>query len=247
MRLLLINPNTTQAMTDQMAQVAASVAGPSVEITPVTATRGVPYIASRAEAQVAGAEVLEIIAEHGKDADAAIVAAFGDPGIIAARELFDMPIVGMAEAALVTAALLGERFGVVTFSPLLARWYVECVNLTGLTARFTGVRCPKTPPATVGNVIHDMRSDLMALTEEATREDGADVVILGGAPLAGLAPQIADETPGLLVDPISAATTQAIALSRLATSYANRTTRPAPKTSQGLGPALAAIIAGETS
>ncbi len=247
MHLLLINPNTTQAMTDQMAEVARNVAGPAIEITPVTATRGVPYIASRAEAQIAGAEVLEIIAEHGKGADAAIIAAFGDPGIVAARELFDIPVVGMAESALVTAALMGERFGVVTFSPFLARWYVESVALTGLTTRFTGVRCPKTPPADVGNVIHDMRDDLVALADEATREDGADVVILGGAPLAGLAPLIADDTPGLLVDPISAATAQAIALSRLGTSYVNRATRPAPKASQGLGPALAAIIAGDAS
>lgn len=247
MRLLLINPNTTEAMTDQLTEVARRVAGPSVDIVPVTASRGVPYIASRAEAQIAGVEVLEIIAEHGKGTDAAIIAAFGDPGIIAARELFDMPVVGMAEAALVTAALMGERFGVVTFSPLLARWYVESVAVTGLTDRFTGVRCPKTPPSEVGNVMHDMRDDLLALTNQATEEDGADVVILGGAPLAGLAPLLAEASPGLLVDPISAATAQAIALSRLGTSYAHRTTRPAPKPSKGLGPALAAIIAGETS
>lgn len=247
MRLLLVNPNTTEAMTDQMTKVAQRVAGPTVEIVPVTASRGVPYIASRAEAQIAGVEVLEIIAEHQKSTDAAIIAAFGDPGIIAARELFDMPVVGMAEAALVTAALMGERFGVVTFSPLLARWYVECVAFTGLTDRFTGVRCPKTPPTNVSNVFHDMRGELTTLAEEATQDDGADVIILGGAPLAGLAPLIADETPGLLLDPISAATAQAIALSQLATSYAQRTTRPAPKPSKGLGRALAAIIAGETS
>ena len=247
MRLLLINPNTTQAMTDQLTKVAQAVAGPAVEIVSVTASRGVPYIASRAEAQIAGVEVLEIIADHRKDTDAAIIAAFGDPGIVAARELFDMPVVGMAESALVTAALMGERFAVVTFSPLMARWYEESVALTGLTTRFTGVRCPKTPPANVNNVFHDSRDELMALTQQATQEDGADVVILGGAPLAGLAPLIADETPGLLVDPISAATVQAIALSQLATSYSHRTTRPAPKPSKGLSAALAAIIAGETS
>lgn len=247
MRLLLINPNTTQLMTDQLTDVARSIAEPGVEITPVTARRGVPYIASRAEAQIAGAEVLEIIAAQEPKPEAAIIAAFGDPGIVAARELFDMPVIGMAEAALVTAALMGERFGVVTFSPHLARWYVECVALTGLTTRFAGVRCPKTPPAKIDNVLNDMRDELIALIQQSVQEDGADVIILGGAPLAGLAARITEDVPGLLVDPISAATVQATAIARLAPHYAGRINRPAPKASQGLGPALAAVIAGDTS
>ncbi|MEO0829139.1 MAG: aspartate/glutamate racemase family protein, partial [Pseudomonadota bacterium] len=106
-RLLLINPNTTTAMTDRMASIAAEVAGPSATVVARTAARGVPYIASRAEAQLAGAELLDILANDAADCDAAIVAAFGDPGVIAAREVFDLPIVGMAEAAVMTAALLG--------------------------------------------------------------------------------------------------------------------------------------------
>lgn len=246
MRLLLINPNTTEAMTAQMTRVAGEVAGPETEIIPVTATRGVPYIASRAEAQIAGTEVLEMIATFGADADAVIIAAFGDPGCVAARELFDMPVVGMAEAAAMSAALLGDRFSVVTFSPVMVRWYEECIAQTGLAARFTGVRCPDTPPDKLDNVAEDLRADLIGLAEQATTKDGADVVILGGAPLAGLAPLIAAETPGLLVDPIAATTLQAEALVRLAPSYRNRPSRPVAKTSTGFGPALTAVIAGDT-
>ena len=246
MRLLLINPNTTTTMTDQMAAVATAIAGPGVTILARTATRGVPYIASRAEAQIAGAEVLEMLARDGPGCDAAIIAAFGDPGIVAARELFDMPVVGMAEAAVMSAALLGDRFSVVTFSPLMARWYVDCVRQTGLAQRFTGVRSPDAPPDCLNDVATHLRADLIGLAGRATAADGADVVILGGAPLAGLAPLIADETPGILVDPIAAATVQAMALARLAPSYGNRPARPAAKTSTGLGQALAATIAGDT-
>ncbi len=244
MRLLLLNPNTTQAMTDQMLTVATRIAGPDVTITARTATRGVPYIASRAEAQLAGAEVLDMIAEDRTGHDAAIIAAFGDPGIVAARELFDIPIVGMAEASVMTAALLGERFSIVTFSPVMARWYEDCVQQTGLTARFTGVRHPDAPPRSLDNVAANLRPELAALAERAVVDDGADVVILGGAPLAGLAQQIADTTPGILVDPISAAVVQAMGLARLTPSYANRPARLARKSSKGLGPALAAVISG---
>ncbi|QXM26048.1 aspartate/glutamate racemase family protein [Elioraea tepida] len=58
---------------------------------PHTARIGFPYISSRAEAQLAGAHLLEILAERSGEADAAIVAAFGDPGLQPARELFDLP------------------------------------------------------------------------------------------------------------------------------------------------------------
>ena len=243
MRLLLVNPNMTQKMTDRMTEVARVTAGPDVTITPLTATRGFPYIASRAEAQIAGALVLEMIAAHRQDADAVIIAAFGDPGLVAARELFDLPVVGMAEAAVMTAALLGDRFSVVTFSPHMVRWYTDCVRLTGMAARFTGVRSPTVPPASLDNVAANLRDDLVALTKDAAT-DGADVVILGGAPLAGLAPQISDECPGILVDPIAAATVQAMALARLRPGYRNRTAPPAAKASVGLDPSLSAVIAG---
>ena len=60
--------------------------------------------------------------------DAAIIAAFGDPGLRGASELFDFPIVGMAEAAMLTAWILGRRFAIVTFAPALSPWYRQCVD-----------------------------------------------------------------------------------------------------------------------
>lgn len=245
MRILLLNPNMTTSMTDQMVKIAQGVAGAGVEIVPLTATSGFPYISSRAEAQIAGALVLEMIAAHSAGIDAVIIAAFGDPGLVGARELFDLPVVGVAEAAVMTAALLGDRFSVVTFSPHMARWYSDCVTATGLQSRFTGVRCPAVAPKELSSVQTEMRDDLIALTEQATDQDGADVVIIGGAPLAGVAPEIAPQASGILVDPIAAATLQAIALARLSPSYTRRAARPVAKRATGLGPPLTAHIAGD--
>lgn len=247
MRILLVNPNMTAAMTDRMADLARGVAAGRAEIVPLTAARGFPYIASRAEALVAGGIVLEMIADNLDGADAVIIAAFGDPGATGARELFDIPIIGMAEAAVMTAAMLGDRFSIVTFSPVMSRWYTDCVAQTGLAKRFTGVRTPATHRMDVSNVRETLRQDLIALSRDAVEKDGADVVILGGAPLAGLAGEIAAEVPGLVVDPIAAATAQAIALASLAPHYGERACRPAPKPSVGLGEALTRIIAVEAS
>lgn len=244
MRILMINPNMTQSMTDAMADVALETAGDIAQIIPSTATQGFPYISSRAEAQIAGAHVLETIAAHQGQVDAVIVAAFGDPGLVAARELFDIPVVGMAEAAVLMAAMLGERFAVVTFSPHMVRWYQDCVLQTGLGARFTGVRCPENPPESIDNIAIELKGDLIALAGQATAEDGADVIIMGGAPLAGLAPKIAQEANGILIDPIAAATAQAIAMLKLSPNLTNRAAPPATKASTGLSPDLEAIIAG---
>jgi Asp/Glu/hydantoin racemase len=249
MRLLLVNPNMTTAMTDDMTAIARRVAGMRAEIVPLTATRGFPYIASRAEAQIAGGIALEMIAEHLDGIDAVIIAAFGDPGLRAAREVFDLPVVGMAEAAMMSACMLGERFSIVTFSPVMRRWYLDCAADSGLMARCTGVRTPPDHPLYVSGRREALRDDLAALPQKAARDDGADVVILGGAPLAGLADQIAYRVPALVIDPITAAVAQAMAMVDIASKagFAGRMSKPVPKHSTGLMPALCRIIACEGS
>jgi Asp/Glu/hydantoin racemase len=246
MRILLVNPNMTQAMTQSMQTIAQELAGPRAEIVALTASRGFPYIASRAEAQIAGGIALEMIADNLGGIDAVIIGAFGDPGLVPARELFDLPVIGMAEAAVMSAAMLGERFSVVTFSPLMTRWYSECVADTGLAARCTGVRSPAVHDVDVSLAKSDLRAELIALATSAVRDDGADVVLLGGAPLSGLAPSIASEVPAIVIDPITAATAQALALAGLRLDYGQRACKPAAKYSVGLAPSLARAIAQET-
>jgi Asp/Glu/hydantoin racemase len=119
MRLLLLNPNTSKSVTDRIASAARSVAGPETKLVPVTAPKGVPYIATRAEATLGGAVALEMLAEMHRDFDAAIIAAFGDPGLGGARELFPIPVIGLAEAGMLTACMLGRAFAIVTFSSAL--------------------------------------------------------------------------------------------------------------------------------
>ena len=140
MRLLLLNPNTTSVLTDRMMTAAGRVCAPTTQITPLTAPRGVPYIATRAEAQIAGAIALEMLAACHDQHDAAIIAAFGDPGLGGARELFSLPIVGLAEAGMLMACTLGRRFSIVTFAAALEPWYHECVEWHGLGGRCASIR-----------------------------------------------------------------------------------------------------------
>jgi Asp/Glu/hydantoin racemase len=245
MRILLVNPNMSTDMTQTMTTIARETAGPGIEIVPLTATHGFPYIASRAEAQIAGGIALDMIACNIDGVDAVVMAAFGDPGLRGARELFDLPVIGMAEAAMTSAAVLGERFAIVTFSPVMRRWYLDCVNDSGLMARCCGVRTPPIHPPSIEGMRETLRADLIVLAQQAAEQDGADVIILGGAPLAGLAPIIASAVPAIVLDPIAAAVAQAVAMVRVTTyaGFANRLCKPHGKSSVGLGHELAAIIA----
>jgi allantoin racemase len=241
MKILLLNPNMTSSMTDAMFRVASAVTGPGTTLIPITTETGFPYISSQAEAQVAGAIVLDTIARHYTDVDAVVIAAFGDPGLLAARELFDKPVVGMAEASMLSALLLGQRFSFVTFTRHMRPWYEQSVQQAGLQSRFAGVRTPKVGFNSVNTVQDELFEELRKLVQLAVDEDGADVVILAGAPLAGLASRYTD-APAVLVDPISAAVTQAEALCRLAPrgAHAGSFARPPAKANTGLPSKLAA-------
>jgi Asp/Glu/hydantoin racemase len=246
MKILLANPNTSVAITERIAAVARRAAAPGTELVAVTGGAGVPYIATRAEAAVAGRTTLELLAEHAPGCDAAVVAAFGDPGVGGARELLDIPVIGLAEAAMLTACMLGRRFAIVTFAVALGPWYRECVEYNGLAGRLAAIRCLDAPFADIGEVQAEKAALLVEMCRRAGAEDEADVVILGGAPLAGLAGEVAHLVPVPLVDGVAAAVGQAELLVRLGVRKATAGTfrRPAAMGAVGVSEALRRLFEG---
>jgi allantoin racemase len=243
-KILLLNPNTTTAVTDLLQAAGVRAASSGTELVATTAKRGVPYIATRAEAQIGGAIALEMLAEAAGAFDAAIIAAFGDPGLFGARELFDIPIVGLAEAAMLTACMVGRKFSIVTFARALTPWYQECVDMHGLGQRCAGIRALDGTFRSISDVQAEKEEMLVALANQAVEQDGGDVVILSGAPLAGLAAKVADRIPVPVVDPIAAAVRQAetLAVLKPRKAIAGTFRRPDPKPTMGLAEALAAAI-----
>jgi allantoin racemase len=244
MKILLLNPNTTAAVTDLLHSAGSKAASPGTELVPLTAPRGVPYIATRAEAQIGGAIALEMLAEAGNDIDAAIIAAFGDPGLFGARELFSFPVIGLAEAAMLTACMVGRRFSIVTFAGALAPWYEDCVAMHGLTSRCAGVRALEGSFRSISEVQAEKEDLLVGLANRSVEQDDADVIILSGAPLSGLADKIRDRIPVPVIDPVSAAVRQAetLAVLKPRKAVAGTFRRPDRKSTIGLAEPLAAII-----
>ena len=214
MKILVANPNTSLGVTDRLVAAGKLVASPGTELLPMTAPRGVPYIATRAEAAIGAVAALEMLAERRGEIDAAIVAAFGDPGLGGARELFDFPVVGMAEAAMLVACTLGRCFAIVSFAKALEPWFAEIVAWHGLSGRCAAIRTLDEAFRSIDDVQDEKEQVLVDLANSTVSNDAADVVILAGAPLAGMADKVKDRIPVPVVDGIQAAVVMAEGLVR---------------------------------
>ncbi|MGU3403365.1 aspartate/glutamate racemase family protein [Methylobacterium brachiatum] len=238
MRILLINPNTSQAVTDLVAGHVRRQIGERAALRAVTGRFGARYIASRAATAIAAHAALDALAEHGDRCDAVYLACFGDPGLFALRELSPVPVIGMAEAACHEAAATG-RFGIVTGGAAWGPMLSEFVGTIGLADRLAAIT---TIAPSGGEIAADPGRALNALAQ-ACRDShaaGAETVILGGAGLAGLAPRIAGQVPCPLICSVEAGTRAVLAA---AGAPPMPPPRPLPIESTGLAPALARRLA----
>lgn len=245
MQLLIVNPNISTSVTDLIKAEARRTAAADTQITMATAPFGVAYIETRFEALIAGYATSIVAAERAGAYDALVVAAFGDPGITALREALDVPVVGMTEAALMTACLLGQRFSIVAITPRITAWYRENVERNGLIGRLASIRSLNEPLRDIGAVQEDHADRLVALCRDAVRHDHADAIILAGAPLSGLARRVKDRLPVPVVDGVSSAVCHAQTLAQLAPAGAveGSFSRPPVKPNQGLPDALVRLLA----
>ncbi len=244
MKLLVINPNTSESVTEKIAAVAHEAAAEGTELELVTASYGVPYIATRAEALIGGRAALEILAERESEFDAAVIAAFGDPGLGAAREMMSIPVVGLAEASMLMACPLGRTFSIVSFSTRLEPWYRECIAWNGLAGRLASIRMLDAKVSDVGRVQSENENLLVELAGRAVEEDAAEVVILAGAPLAGLASRVRERIAVPVVEGVAASVKMAEGLIALRPrkAVAGSFQHPAPKSATGLPDALTRLI-----
>ena len=205
MKLLVVNPNISGSVTRLIGEEARRVASAGTEITLHTAPFGVAYIETRFEAMIGAYAVASLAGVHAAGHDALIVAAFGDPGVAALREVLDIPVIGLTEAALASASLLGNRFSIIAISQRIAHWYRECVEHYGMSGRLASIRALQQPIRDIGGVQDEHSRQLKELCMNAIEADGADVLILAGAPLAGLARNIAGGIPVPVVEGVSSA------------------------------------------
>lgn len=244
MRLLLINPNISDSVSELIRTEAQRSAAPGTEIEVLTAPLGVAYIETRFEAVIGAYAAAQLAAEHHERFDAVVVAAFGDPGLTGLREALPCPVTGLTEAALASAHLLGHRISIIAISQRIQAWYREVVDSYGFGSRLASIRALDRPLSSIGGVQDEHAQALKALAERAVDEDGAEVIVLAGAPLAGLARSLKGQLPVPVVDGVSSAVRHAESLVALQPGRARRGSFSPPplKPHQGLSPAMARLL-----
>jgi allantoin racemase len=230
-RIWLINPNTTRAMTATIEDCARAVVGTDTSVTGITSEAGPESIESHYDEALSVPGVLQAVRRGERESvDGYVIACFGDPGLDAARELAAGPVIGIAEAAMHTASHLGRGFSVVT---TLARTVGRAADLAeryGMQRFCRGVHACEIPVLDL-DTDPNARKVITEACRGALESDGSDAVVLGCAGMADMCGPISVELGVPVVDGVTAATLTVQSLVRLglATSKRGEYATPLPK------------------
>ena len=194
-QLLIINPNTNSSVSSTLQAIAARYSGEQCAVRIQTARLGMSYIIDEVSFAIAGHALLDAFAFDQSlpglaKPDAVLIGCFGDPGLLALRQLCDAPVLGLAQASMQAAHARG-RFAAITggqaWVPMLARLVAQLAlddKLAGIYAvDKTGAQLAADPAGAV--------RELTQLCESALKLDsGLQTILLGGAALGGLAQSI---------------------------------------------------------
>ena len=217
MKVLVINPNISEGVTQRVQATLRAALPTDVQIDGCTASFGVEYIETRAEAAIGGHATLDLLATRYDGHDVVIIAAFGDPALVEARDLVPVPVIGLAQASLTVAALVARRVSILTIANRMHDWYWDAIDRNGMRHRIAAVVAieQELKGQTIASFAEDSVEAVTAAVRATIRRDNADAVILAGAPLAGVADQVRPHVDVPLIDGVEAAARLAYGLAGL--------------------------------
>jgi allantoin racemase len=234
MRLLLVNPNTSAAMTASIAAAAREVAAPGTVISAVQPSFGPLSIEGHYDEAFAAAGVAEQVRRAGAH-DAVVIACFGDPGLDAAREATAAPVLGIAEAAFHAAAMLATGFSVVTTMTRTCVIAEHLVHRYGFERRCRGVHGTDIPVLDLEADPDGTLAQIEAAARTALTRDRSGAIVLGCAGMAALCRTLQQRLGVPVIDGVVAAVkfAEGLAALGLGTSKAGDYATPLPKVYTG--------------
>ena len=208
--IIVINPNSTEAVTDGMSEAVDSLRrpdGPAIEC--VTLRGGPPGVETQMDVESVVLPICDYVRGRNDEAGAFVIGCYSDPGLYAAREVARAPVFGIAESAMATALTRGDRFGVISILAGSIPRHVRQVRAMGLEGRFAG-------DLPVGLGVTELGGDaevyerMEAAGRRLRDECGADVVILGCTGMARFQRPLEDSLGLPVVEPTRAAVTLAL-------------------------------------
>ncbi len=229
MKIMVINPNTSEEMTGHIREELERIRRPETELMVVCPRKGPVAIESSYDEILAAFHSLELVREANEQGyDAVVLACFADPGLVAMKEISDILVVGIQEASFHAAAMLGDKFTILT--PMKKRipskyndvwrnkmpYHVASVRELGMTVTETEQK-PELA-----------QQRIMEVSRKAVEEDGAEVIILGCAGMVGYAEAAAKELNVIVIDPTSVAFKYAEAMAEAGLCHSKRALYAAP-------------------
>ena len=237
MKIRVVNPNTSAAMTARIGAAARAVAAPGTVIDAVHPSFGAASIEDHHDDVWAAAGVAEQVRLGVADGtDAHVIACFGDPGLHAARELAAGPVIGIAEAAFHAATLVATGFSVVT---TLTRTCVIAEHLVlqyGFERRCRGIHGTDIAVLDLEDPASRAFERILACAQEALRRDRSGAIVLGCAGMADLCDALRGRLGVPVIDGVGAAVkfAEGLVALGLGTSKVGDYAAPLPKAYAGL-------------
>ncbi|MEM8537942.1 MAG: aspartate/glutamate racemase family protein [Pseudomonadota bacterium] len=221
--LIIINPNASETVTAGIDAAVAPLRTWGTPIRCLTLAEGPPGIETQRAADLTIVHML-VLAAAQDDAAGFVIACFGDPGLHALRDQTALPVVGIQEAAVMTALTLGHRFGVIAIQPQSIPRHRRAFGAMGVTGRLAGDRALGLGVADLADPNKCLAA--MITTGKQLRDtDGADVLIMGCAGMAQYRAKIEAETGLPVVEPCQAGA--AMALSHITLQQSHQRTQNA--------------------
>ncbi|MWA10429.1 aspartate/glutamate racemase family protein [Streptomyces sp. BA2] len=229
MRIVVTNCNTTRAMTEEIVAGARDAAAPGTTITGLTPAWGPESAEGWLDSYLSAAAVLDTLRGYEDSYDAVVMAGFGEHGREGARELLDVPVVDITEAAAHLACLLGRRYGVVTTLDRTRGQIEDSLHAAGVAQNCAAVVGTGLGVLDLGD--SEVTAHAFLTAAERAREAGAEVLVLGCAGMTGLQEKVGAALDMPVVDGVAAAVKLAESLVDLGltTSRTDSYAKPLPK------------------
>ncbi len=183
--ILIVNPNSDVQMTRAIRRRARGYTGMRLRVRCVT-NRGAPrFIETYADMAEAAPGMRQLVRTHEDTSDGFVVACHYDPYLDMIKEMTPKPVVGIGEASLRTASVLGRRFSLITNDPRSIPIHEELIRKYHLQDAVASIRAPEAGLSSL--------TEAEIYLEEAKAaflNDRAEAIVLGCAGLSGMEERI---------------------------------------------------------
>jgi allantoin racemase len=223
MRILVLNPNTSSAVTARIEEVVRRVAAPGTDVVVRQIAHGPDVLESYYDESIAAPHIIEAVRQANDEGfHAVVLAAFCDPAIEAAREVSSIPIFGLEETTLAVALLLGNTFGILTEKPHKTAVKAQHVRKMGLESRFAAVRSLGMGVAEIAADPERVKRVGLDIARRMVEQDGAEVIVMGCASMAGYSDDLEQELGVPVLDPVAVTFKVAEALTQIGIRHSKR-------------------------